>query len=225
MSLFVQILTVLDTETRPVFEDVPLETYTPIDLSADNSELDGIQISDPEICQRYIDEVLERSASKVAYGGYLETRNLYRQSPNFDLDSAPDRDVHLGMDFWAPEGTLVRTPLGGKVHSFGNNTTKGDYGPTIILMHELQGFVFYTLYGHLSVESLDGIFEGKPYHEGSILGSLGATEINVNYAPHLHFQIILNIGEYVGDYPGVCSAANLEWYKANCPDPNLVLNF
>ena len=47
--------------------------------------------------------------------------------------------------------------------------------------------------------------------------------MNGDYAPHLHFQIIKNIADYEGDYPGVSSKNDLDFYSANCPDPNLVL--
>jgi len=47
--------------------------------------------------------------------------------------------------------------------------------------------------------------------------------INGDYAPHLHFQIIIDMEEKTGDYPGVCSENKLEFYKNNCPNPNLLL--
>jgi hypothetical protein len=37
-----------------------------------------------------------------------------------------------------------------------------------------------------------------------------------------HFQIIENIGDHIGDYPGVCSASDRAFIY-NCPDPNLLL--
>ena len=52
---------------------------------------------------------------------------------------------------------------------------------------------------------------------------VGYSEVNGDYAPHLHFQIIKNIENFEGDYPGVTSQNNLAFYRANCPDPNLVL--
>jgi len=39
----------------------------------------------------------------------------------------------------------------------------------------------------------------------------------------LHFQIIKDIKDYKGDYPGVCAAKDLKYYKNNCPNPNLLL--
>lgn len=226
MSFFEQIQEVLGTYARPILDSaIPLSYYTPIDLSMENDEIIEIQLSDPEVCQAYINRVLERTGSEVAFGGYLEKRLLYSGNPSFEGPEEHFRNIHLGMDFWAAAGTKVVAPLAGKVHSFKNNESTGDYGPTIILRHEVENFVFHTLYGHLSISSLDGLYEGKPIHEGAAFATLGSTEVNVNYAPHLHFQIILNIGDYLGDYPGVSSEADLEWYKANCPNPNIILNY
>ena len=82
---------------------------------------------------------------------------------------------------------------------------------------------FYTLYGHLSAESLTNLEIGKVFLKGEKIATLGNYPINGDYAPHLHFQIIKNIEEYKGDYPGVCSATTLDYYLNNCPDPNLLL--
>ncbi len=202
---------------------IPLSAHTPIDLSTHNPDLEEVVVTDPDQCQAYIDQILEQHSATVAYGGYLEQRNLYADKSGFTTEGKPSRNIHLGMDFWAPAGTQVVTPLFGKVHSFQNNSTPGDYGPTIILVHEAKGVTFHTLYGHLSLESLEGLHTGKEFRQGETLATLGTTDINVNYASHLHFQIIKNLQNNRGDYPGVCSRTDLDFYSRNCPDPNLLL--
>jgi hypothetical protein len=52
------------------------------------------------------------------------------------------------------------SPMNGLVHSFAFNNRLGDYGATIILVHQLIGKSFYTLYGHLSLNSIKNISEG-----------------------------------------------------------------
>lgn len=203
--------------------DVHIDKYTPLDLSDSNSDILNIKITNPIDCQGYITKILQSKNAEVAFGGYLEKRGLYADKGSFSGNKEALRNIHLGIDYWAKEGTKVITPLKGRVHSFKNNTTSGDYGPTIILEHQVKGECFYTLYGHLSLESLNNLYIGKEFTEGSVLGYLGATAINVNYAPHLHFQIIKDIHGGSGDYPGVCAFPNLEFYKLNCPDPNLLL--
>jgi len=202
---------------------IPTHKYIPLNLSKHNEDLMNIDITNYTICQNYIDGVLKIEDGSVACGGYLEQRNLYIDKESFTSPDEPIRNIHLGIDFWCNVGTKVVVPLAGKVHSFKNNNSMGDYGPTIILEHVLDDIKFYTLYGHLAVASISGLIKGRVFKAGDILATLGDSDINMNYAPHLHFQIIHDLEDNEGDYPGVCSEALLPFYKANCPDPNLLL--
>ena len=200
---------------------IPLSAYTPLDLSDGNADLESFSIVDPAECQTYIDGIVKSTSAQVAYGGYLEKRNLYRDKVGFGGEAL--RNIHLGIDFWAAEGTSVLVPLEGTVHSFQNNDTVGDYGPTIILRHEIENMVFYSLYGHLSLGSLEGLVIGNTFKQGDVLATLGTPEINVNYAPHLHFQLIQDMEGKKGDYPGVCNENRVAFYAKNCPNPNFLL--
>ena len=200
---------------------ISLSAYCKIDLSATNVALKAFDITEPESCQMYIDTILESNKAEVAFGGYLEKRALYAKSERFQ--DIGKRDIHLGMDFWCKAGTKVIVPLEGTVHSFNNNADTGNYGPTILLEHQVEDTIFYTLYGHLSLESIYEMEVGTYFNRGEVLGTLGTPDINVNYAPHLHFQIILDVEGYYGDYPGVASLNNLDFYKKNCPNPNGLL--
>jgi len=91
------------------------------------------------------------------------------------------------------------------------------------LKHDINNVVFYTLYGHLSLESLWQLEVGVEVKQGEQIATLGTAEVNGDYPPHLHYQIIRDIQNYKGDYPGVCSKQDIEFYKQNCPDPNLLL--
>jgi murein DD-endopeptidase MepM/ murein hydrolase activator NlpD len=79
------------------------------------------------------------------------------------------------------------------------------------------------LYGHLSLDSLNGKKVGDFVEKGKQIATLGLPPINGDYAPHLHFQIIIDMENKKGDYPGVCSSKTLAFYLQNCPDPNLLL--
>jgi murein DD-endopeptidase MepM/ murein hydrolase activator NlpD len=201
----------------PLFKNIEKSEYIRIDLSKNNDDLTNIDLSIPENLENYIDQYLAKKNSKVAYGGYLEHRNLYNH--NLIFSEKDQRNIHLGVDFWIDEETAILTPFDGVVHSFANNTNDGDYGPTIILKHIENNKAFYTLYGHLSLDSIATIKVGSIFKKGEILAKIGNAEVNGGYAPHLHFQIIKNIGEYKGDYPGVASANQVAFFKNNCPNP------
>ncbi|MBD0823851.1 peptidoglycan DD-metalloendopeptidase family protein [Aestuariibaculum marinum] len=198
--------------------------YIPIDLSETNEKLKDVDVSSSESFNQYIESYLRAHNGDVAYGGYLELRNIYKRSLHFNQqDVHTERNIHLGLDLWCPEGTKVLAALDGEIHSFKNNTNYGDYGPTIILKHQVEGLEFYTLYGHLSLESIASVTVGEKVKQGQSIGTLGEAQVNGDYPPHLHFQIIKDLQGLQGDYPGVCSKVDLEFYKTNCPDPNLLL--
>lgn len=192
-------------------------------LSAATTDKIDLDVTDAKIFEEYIEDHLAKNNAKVAFGGYLEKRNLYRRSENFKDNISEERNIHIGLDLWIKAGTSVVSALDGKIHSFQNNTAFGDYGPTIIVEHEIDGLSFYTLYGHLILESLDGKRVAQFVKKGEKIAELGKPPINGDYAPHLHFQIIKDIQYKKGDYPGVCSKNEMDFYKENCPDPNLLL--
>ncbi|RZT00273.1 peptidoglycan DD-metalloendopeptidase family protein [Aquimarina brevivitae] len=199
--------------------------YLPINLSNTNTELQGVDVASSSAMERYIEGYLKRNKAKVAYGGYLEKRAIYQRSEHFNQnDPDTERNIHLGLDLWCPAGTPIIAPLSGTVHSFKNNDNYGDYGPTIIVEHTVGDIKLYTLYGHLSLASIQGLEKQKNVVKGQQIAELGDASVNGDYAPHLHFQIILDMQGNEGDYPGVCSKRDLSFYQKNCPDPNLILN-
>jgi 4-aminobutyrate aminotransferase-like enzyme len=121
-------------------------------------------------------------------------------------------------------GSPVFAPLDGVVHSFRNNDAPLDYGPTIILQHTVDNgeTAFFTLYGHLSAASLDGLYEGMPIKRGARLGSIGDYPINGGWPPHLHFQIITDMLGKSGEFPGVALPNQREIWLSLSPDPNLI---
>ena len=214
----------LQLENSKVIDgSIPYSQYIPIDLSISNMELSKIDISDSKVFEIFIENHLQRNNAKVAYGGYNEVRNLYNQAHLFNDEESEERNIHIGMDLWIKAGTPVLAALDGTVYGFDFNVGKGNYGPTIILEHSVENHVFYTLYGHLSVESIENIEIGTIFKKGQTLATLGDSSVNGGYSPHLHFQIIKNIENNFSDYPGVCSKSDLNYYLENCPDPNLLL--
>lgn len=195
----------------------PKPLYIPIDVSVDSPYFSPGMSA--HAFEEVVDQYLQSADAQVAYGGYLEVRNLYQRSVVFQQPDTEARNIHLGLDLWTKAGTPVLAAWDGVIHSFQDNQALGDYGPTIILEHTFSGNTFYTLYGHLHRGSLTSLQIGQKVQAGDIIASLGVAEENGDYAPHLHFQIILDLQGKSGDYPGVCAASELDFYKANCPDP------
>lgn len=189
------------------------------DLSGTAPEWERIDLNDTEELSALIRKKL--GDGPVAVGGYGEHRTFYERSPIFR--GKEPRSIHLGVDVWIEAGTAIYAALDGAVHSFANNDAFGDYGPTIILQHELEGHRFHTLYGHLDHASLKWPEEGAKIEKGTVLGWVGSEAVNGNWPPHLHFQLIIDMEGMKGDYPGVAGPSEKDHYLRNCPDPSPLL--
>lgn len=196
-----------------------------LDFTAANKVLAGIDLKDTRTFSAYINEQLHNANARYGIGGYNEHRTVYSISKVFDADSTGEepRRLHLGTDIWGKPNTAVMAPLDGIVHSFAFNNRFGDYGATIILSHFLEGTSFFTLYGHLSLNSIKNLQEGNHIDKGELFAEFGIPLENGSWPPHLHFQLIGDIGNWYGDYPGVCRYSEKESWLHNSPNPDLVL--
>jgi len=194
------------------------------DFTADNTELSPETITDTDKFSAWVTDKLTNNNCRYGIGGYMEHRTLYARSELFDTDDEPRR-LHLGVDIWANAGTPVYAPISGYIQSFADNDHLGDYGPTIILKHNLNGLELYTLYGHLNRESLVGLRAGAFIPKGQQIGLFGNQQENGQWPPHLHFQLMFDMEDCYGDYPGVSRYSEKNKYLVNIPDPNLILQF
>jgi peptidoglycan LD-endopeptidase LytH len=194
-----------------------------MDFTESNKHLTQDVIEDVSKFSSYVDEQLSNAGARYGIGGYAEHRTVYSRSKVFDSpDGGEPRRLHLGVDIWGKAGTPVCAPLGGMVHSFKFNDRYGDYGATIILLHQLESFAFYTLWGHLSLRDI-ALVEGQYINREQEFAHFGEPHENGHWPPHLHFQVIENIELHEGDYPGVCRMSDKNFYLKNCPDPDLIL--
>jgi hypothetical protein len=72
---------------------------------------------------------------------------------------------------------------------------------------------------------LENLKIGQQFEAGDLLCHVGPFPENGDWPPHLHFQLMWDLGGNWGDYPGVAAERNLGFYKENCPDPNLMIRF
>ncbi|CAN5556192.1 hypothetical protein BH09BAC4_BH09BAC4_09980 [soil metagenome] len=214
--------------------DFRKDPYLILDFSATNPDLATLNLTDTATFTDYVFGKLRAAGAKVGLGGYNEHRVIYRRSEHFNTSDEEPREIHLGIDFWVEAGTSVFTPLDGIVHSFQDNAHFGDYGPTIILEHRNAAgkpqtnfsAAFpprYSLYGHLTRQSLEGLYAGQPFNAGDKLGEVGPYPENGDWPPHLHFQLMTDMLGLKGDFPGVCSLTNQANYLEICPNPNTLL--
>ncbi|MBI5856440.1 MAG: peptidoglycan DD-metalloendopeptidase family protein [Sphingobacteriales bacterium] len=196
-----------------------------LDFTGADKNITNTILADTPAFSGYINQLLLKAGARYGIGGYGEHRTIYSQSHVFDGSDPNEepRRLHLGTDIWGKPHTAVMTPIDGIVHSFAFNDRFGDYGVTIILSHVLDNISFHTLYGHLSLNSIKNLNGGEKIYKADVFAEFGIPSENGHWPPHLHFQLIAEIGEWKGDYPGVCKFSEKEKWLSNSPDPDLIL--
>ncbi|HEX9185519.1 MAG TPA: aminotransferase class III-fold pyridoxal phosphate-dependent enzyme [Vicinamibacteria bacterium] len=167
-----------------------------------------------------------RAGAAVGVGRYDEARGLYvaRQFGSGGRPTDERRTVHLGIDLFVEPGATVRAPLPGVVHVLADNAAPQDYGPLVVLRHETDDATpFFTLYGHLSRDTLGGLEVGRRVEAGQAIARVGAPPANGDWPPHLHFQLILDLMERDADFPGVALPSQRAVWTSLSPDPNVLL--
>ncbi|MGD9302512.1 MAG: aminotransferase class III-fold pyridoxal phosphate-dependent enzyme, partial [Desulfobacterales bacterium] len=197
------------------------------DLSVGSLLLGGDETgADTDAITQKLFDRMQSAKAKIGIGRYNEARLVYTTGQFEDQsDELPEsRTVHLGLDLYMPAYSKIYAPLDGRLHSFNNNSDPLDYGPTLIIEHQTgDGLLFYTLYGHLSTDSLEGLLVDMPVTQGQFIGRIGEPAANGGWPPHLHFQIITDMLGENGNFPGVARSSQREIWLNISPDPNIIL--
>jgi 4-aminobutyrate aminotransferase-like enzyme/Ser/Thr protein kinase RdoA (MazF antagonist) len=198
------------------------------DLSIGSTELgSNADFADTDALTASLFGQMRAAGARVGIGRYDEARPIYTSDAyKVEGNDGPEwRTLHIAADLFLEPGSPVFAPLDGIVRSFHDNAAPKNYGPTIILEHTVDGgrLTFYTLYGHLSRDSLDGLSVGMPVARGSEIARIGDASVNGGWPPHLHFQIITDLLGKVGDFPGVARPSQRSVWLSISPDPSLML--
>lgn len=151
-------------------------------------------------------------------GGYLETRKIMYKAPRYQNQ----RNIHMGIDIWAPVGEPVYSVMNGEIVYSEFLDDEGNYGGTLVLKHLIEGQELYALHGHLSKKSLETFKAGQKRKPGELVGWIGDESENGNWPPHLHYQLCIeDPGE--ADMPGVVAKKDLIEARKKYPDPRILL--
>jgi 4-aminobutyrate aminotransferase-like enzyme/Ser/Thr protein kinase RdoA (MazF antagonist) len=208
-----------------LFPSIDTNSVYSLDLSVSSPWIGHqSEFNNLDLFQFKIGQLQKKHPLKIIAGGYLEPRPLYTSSAYDKIGNSgrESRTVHLGIDYWLPANTSVHTLFDGEVAIATNDAGEKEYGGLVVLKHTFKDLVFYTLYGHLSLASATTHNIGDKLLAGEQIGVLGNSLENGNWAPHLHFQILLSLLDYTHDFPGVTYQAQIEVWKSLCPDPNLL---
>jgi len=208
-----------------LFPTVQMNDIHLLDLSI-SSQWIGHQedFNNLDLFQYKIEQLQKDHPDKIISGGYLEPRPIYTSAAYDKIGNSgrESRTFHLGVDFWLPALTPIHAVLDGEVVVVTNDEGDKGYGGLVILKHDIVDLTFYSLYGHNTVTSAFQHQVGDRLKKGDKISVLGNYPENGNWAPHLHFQIMLSMLDFKDDFPGVAYHNQLSVWKSLCPDPNLL---
>jgi murein DD-endopeptidase MepM/ murein hydrolase activator NlpD len=160
---------------------------------------------EPHYCQKWVKRLHRRYRAGCSYGGWFEDRaTLWRGH------YMPEGfTYHLGIDFNVPENSRVHSPTGGTVvEVWHDNDTLGGWGGRLVIELKPRVFLLLAHLGKIHTRV------GKKVRNGQILGNVGGTDINGNWFPHLHVQMVRGRFQKIDGY-GEFSVSN----QRKFPDP------
>lgn len=208
-----------------LFPSESIEKVTVLDMSVGSTLLGNLsEYSDPEVSEFKLKQFNKHFPNTILANGYLETRPFYTTDAfKSEGNNGPQyRTVHLGTDFWVPSHTPIHAPFDGEIKIVHHNDYDKDYGPMLILEHTFENNTFYTLYGHLTLSTLEMMRVGQQVKQGELIAYIGAPHENGNWAPHLHFQVIFDLLGNNENFNGVALPSEKEVWKSICPNPDLL---
>ncbi len=213
-------------EFGPILDIEHNDRIEPLDLSIGSPLVEKPdEPNDVPAFSRKLAERVRPLGASVGIGYYDEARILYVGEAYSAAGNERDvpRTVHIGLDLFVDAGTPVLAPLPGTVESVRDNPGARDYGPTVILRHETwAGPTFHTLYGHLGREVIGRLRPGTRLERGDRIGVTGDWDVNGGWPPHPHFQIITDLLDRDGEFPGVARSDQRSLWKSLSPNPNLI---
>lgn len=182
----------------------------------------AMSTTDIGLAERIWNQVKSEQPFDLGIGLWGERRVVYTVEM-FDskLCRGDRRDVHLGLDLFAPAGTAIMTPLDAEVVDCRIIPDHQDYGGVVLLKHEPEpGLVFHTLWGHQAHAPVKALTIGQRLSKGEAFIALGAPDENGGWIPHLHLQIITHDVTDARDVPGAGEARFMDVWSQFYPDPS-----
>ncbi len=224
-KLFQEAVTTCKASLHSLFPTLHFTKVTAPDMSIGSDFFgEDPQHENLELASKRLEQFQQENPNSLLANGYLEERSFYNTS-RFERtinDTTEYRNIHLGTDFWVPAQTPVNAILDGEVVISHHNNFHKDYGPLVVVKHSNNGTIFYTLYGHLTLDSLKISPKGRNIKKGELLAKIGSEKENGHWVPHLHFQIITDLLGETENYNGVAFPSEVEKWKTLCPDPALL---
>ncbi|HLC97689.1 MAG TPA: peptidoglycan DD-metalloendopeptidase family protein [Candidatus Nanoarchaeia archaeon] len=148
----------------------------------EESKSASIDFTDPVAKLAWTHSLHRARGAEYSFGGFLEDRShLWKDH----YQKEQQLFIHLGVDFAVPVGTETALLERSRVeHIMLDKESYGGWGGRVLVqsLESLQ----YFIYGHLRHDI--PLLVGEIYAAGTVLGTVGETQVNGGWAPHLHLQ-------------------------------------
>lgn len=165
----------------------------PIFLWMDDSSffmkwLDNEQIKNQKLFNNLIIEYWISNNSNLIISGFLEKREIMFKALWFNQMVSEKRFYHLWLDLSISKWNSIYTPLDWEIYEVWYEEWNGNYWWYVVLKHNVNWFIFYSLYGHQNRSTLPLLW--KYLKAGDQLSSIWDYNDNWWYFHHLHFQLL-----------------------------------
>ncbi len=148
------------------------------------------------LAQEWINLLHKTYGVDYSYGGYLENREQLLTNTYLN----PGERIHLGVDYWVPEGTEVFLPVNAQlVYSGHDGDDDGGWGGKLVFHYK----DLYFILGHL-----DNLVTEIGYtYTKCRVGVVAGVDRSGGWIPHLHVQCMrkpdYTVDGYGRWYPGI----------------------
>jgi 4-aminobutyrate aminotransferase-like enzyme/Ser/Thr protein kinase RdoA (MazF antagonist) len=205
--------------------DLRLAPVAPLDFSAGSTLIaSDPALNAPDLLDQRVARVLAEHGATIGAGGYDEARLIYHWPS--EPEHIEPRTIHIGLDLSLAAGSPLYAPLDGVIHGFEDADNYHDYGPQIVLRHQTddaEPVTFYSFYGHLTRDSLNGLTVGQTITRGTVFARIGSAPTNGNWWAHVHVQLVTDMLDVPCNVNGAVRASQRSVWKSVFPDPNLLL--
>ena len=194
---------------RSIFEANPLPDSARAKLTEQKKEVEKVEAMNDEKLGNELAKTLNNLSARVSYqfdsyndieklinnqGEKLASIPAIQPVSNRDLDKIASGfgmridpvygtpKMHKGLDFTAPQGTLIYATGNGTVSEA--SFSAGGFGNHVIINH---GYGYETLYGHMVRMK---VREGQKVKRGQLIGWVGST--GKSTGPHCHYEVHVN---------------------------------
>ncbi|MEZ5004089.1 MAG: peptidoglycan DD-metalloendopeptidase family protein [Chitinophagales bacterium] len=210
------------TNNHPIFGHALFGNGVLLPLSNDSMLIQKEKLTSSAALQAYGEQQMNQANTNWAISEFGENRETLFRLLGYPQMVEEERFFHLGIDVWLPQTTILLSPFSGKVVESIYETRQGDYGGMLVVEYNVNGQLFYVVFGHLDKYSM--VKEGTKMMMGESVGRVGGVDSNGGYFLHTHLQVLTERGYKEGfAHKGYATKEQFSVISNWCWDPTFLL--